>query len=133
MLQSISQPIHPFLPFPQSENRATIPPEENVQPALHKPDDSINMQRAIKRLVSNGYEVSRKSPHQLKVGSCNFYPDRGTITRDGAKRIEQKGIDHFITLLQECEAPTRSRPPFRNRVNKEAGLTIVLEADSLPF
>lgn len=104
-----------------------------MQSALHKPDDSIQMQRAIKRLVSNGYDVLRKSPHQLKVGPFNFYPDRGTITQDGAKRIEQKGIEHFITRLKEREVPTKSRSPFRKRENKDASLTIVLEPDSLPF
>lgn len=103
-----------------------------MQSALHQPDDSIQMQRAIKRLVGKGYDVSRKSPHQLKVGVFNFYPDRGTITQDGAKRIEQKGIDFFITLLTDCKAPTRSRLPFRNPENREAKVTIVVAGDSLP-
>ena len=102
-----------------------------MQSTLYKPDDSLRMQLAIKRLVRIGYAVSRKSPHQLKVGSFNFYPDTGTITRDGAKRIEQKGIDHFIDLLKEHEPSPRPRPPFRKRENNEASLTIAFEPDSV--
>ncbi|AZO33554.1 MAG: hypothetical protein EOS54_04000 [Mesorhizobium sp.] len=85
---------------------------------LHRPDDSNQMQRAIKRLVSNGYGVSRKSPHQLKVGPYNFYPDRGTITQDGEKRIELKGIDHFIALLEECKAAVGLKVPGRHKERK---------------
>lgn len=103
-----------------------------MQSTLDTPDDSLRMQLAIKRLVNCGYAVSRKSPHQLKVGSLNFYPDRGTITQDGAKRIEQKGIEQFIALLKEHEPCPRPRPAFRKRENKESNTTIVLEADSLP-
>lgn len=98
-----------------------------VKSALHKPDDSNQMQRAIKRLVRDGYDVSRKSRHQLKVGPFNFYPDRGTITQDGEKRIELKGIGHFVALLEGCKAAAPGQE------EKEASLTIVFERDDLPF
>ena len=103
-----------------------------MQSTLYKPDDSLRMQLAIKRLVNYGYAVSRKSPHQLKVGSLNFYPDRGTITQDGAKRIEQKGIDQFIALLKEHDPAEGLGLRSAKRENKEAYPTIVLSADSLP-
>ncbi|RWB61874.1 MAG: hypothetical protein EOQ48_14085 [Mesorhizobium sp.] len=38
--------------------------------------------------------------HHLKIGSLNFYPSGGKITRDGAKSAEpDKGAEAFIKLV----------------------------------
>lgn len=66
---------------------------------LHRDDDIQAMKLAIEQLMGMGHDVTRKSPYQLKVGAFNFYPGTGTITKDGAPPIREKGIDHFIDLL----------------------------------
>jgi hypothetical protein len=72
---------------------------------MHMPDlirsgDSPRTLWAIKRLRQEGYFVSRPTDYQIKVGDLNFWPDKGTITRDGQRgRLSEQGLDALIALL----------------------------------
>jgi hypothetical protein len=70
----------------------------------------------------------------LKVGPYNYWPSRGTITRDGmAKRFAKGGLRSFLYLLQtsladlprssdvsEAQAPS-PLPPVKLDASRSAG------------
>jgi hypothetical protein len=56
-----------------------------AQPA-RRPTDSMAMREAIDWLCNAGIPFIRPTDWQLKIGPLNFYPDKGTIHRDGNRR-----------------------------------------------
>ncbi|ESZ56626.1 hypothetical protein X729_24070 [Mesorhizobium sp. L103C131B0] len=37
--------------------------------------------------------------HHLKIDDFNFFPSRGTITRDGGTKVVERGAEAFIKLV----------------------------------
>lgn len=58
------------------------------------------MQTAIIALQARGFNPRQTSEHQLKLGSWNFWPSKGTITRDGQHgRHPESGLEAFVKVL----------------------------------
>ncbi|ARR52351.1 hypothetical protein HY78_02195 [Rhizorhabdus wittichii DC-6] len=65
---------------------------------LRQPDDTPQFRAAIDWLDNQGFKATRPSPHQLKIGPFNFYPNKGSWNSDfdpkrktgGLKVIEKK-------------------------------------------
>jgi hypothetical protein len=74
---------------------------------LRRPSDSSKMQQAIEWLENQGYSFSRPTEWQLKIGLFNFYPDRGTILRDGDRHSHPR---RGLSALQELLERSRERP-----------------------
>lgn len=56
---------------------------------------------ALAWLEAEGIQPERPTEHQIKVGAINYYPGKGTIYLDGAKRIcDEKGLEGLITILR---------------------------------
>lgn len=68
---------------------------------LHREGDSTAMTLAITRLFQLQVDLHRTSPHQLKVGSWNFYPSKGTINADANPAIRERGLGAFIVILDD--------------------------------
>ena len=66
---------------------------------LKEPDDSVAMTEAIDWLSARGVPVRRVSPIQLKIGALNYYPDAGTIYRDGEQRMRERGLAGLNQVL----------------------------------
>jgi hypothetical protein len=80
-----------------------------IRKPLRQPMDSAKMQQAIDWLEEQGYPVSRPTEWQLKIGPFNFYPDKGTILRDGDRQPHSgRGLAALEKLLarQPRERPT---------------------------
>lgn len=75
----------------------------------------MSMADAIAALQAIGIDFDTPSPFQLKVGDLNFYPNRGTICRDGDRaRLKAKGLKAFLDLVRRD--PDTQRPEPENTV-----------------
>ena len=82
--------------------------------------DSAKMADAKAALHAAKKSFRQTSPHQIKYGRLNFYPDSGTIFRDGDKeRLSEAGIDAFLSLLGCVKEGSRADAP-----NVGASLTL---------
>jgi hypothetical protein len=69
--------------------------------------DSEAMKHAKTAMRSAKMPFRQTSPHQIKHGRLNFYPDRGTIFRDGDRaKLEEQGI---VAFMQMCGYPKENR------------------------
>lgn len=65
--------------------------------------DSEAMEHAKTAMRSAKMPFRQTSPYQLKYGRLNFYPDTGTIFRDGERvKLKEQGI---VTFMQLCGYP----------------------------
>lgn len=61
--------------------------------------DSEAMERAKTAMRAVKMPFRQTNPYQIKNGRLNFYPDRGTIFRDGDRsKLEEQGIIEFMKL-----------------------------------
>lgn len=83
---------------------------------LIQPTDGPIMRAAIEALMQAAIKFTRPSTHQLKSGCLNFYPEKGTIYRDGDPgALKERGLDTFVRLTKPV-AKQRSKvsaPPHR--------------------
>ncbi len=55
---------------------------------------------ALATLRANGVKARQTSPYQIKVGTWNFWPDTGTITRDGERgKRKERGLEDLLALV----------------------------------
>ena len=76
------------------------------------------MQLAMAWLDARGIHYQHLPPHQLKIDAVNFWPGRGTITKDGElKKRPVKGLAGLeATLLAEGLLSNRPRQASGNVV-----------------
>lgn len=76
--------------------------------------DTAEMAQAIRLLNEAAISFSRPTRFQLKIGSANYYPDRGTIYLDGeAKPERERGIKALLDRVQ-------------NRLTQNDGLNLLI-------
>ena len=64
------------------------------------PDDSPAMQTALRWLTQAGLRFTRPTRYQLKIGALSFYPDKGTLYRDGDRQaLPERGLPALQHLL----------------------------------
>lgn len=77
---------------------------------LPLPDDEAKMLQAINALHDAGVRFTRPTKYQLKIGDQSFYPNKGTIFRDGdSKGLEERDLDAFMSLLVSSSSESQSR------------------------
>jgi hypothetical protein len=58
------------------------------------------MTLALERLAAQRIRHEQTTAFQIKVGPFNFYPDKGTIYRDGDQKARpERGIENFLALI----------------------------------
>ena len=63
------------------------------------------MRTAMDWLKGQGIAFRRPTDWQLKIGNLNFYPDKGTIFRDGGRHpLPQRGLNGLKELLRRDAA-----------------------------
>ena len=68
------------------------------------PDDTDDMQIAIDVLNRARVKCERKTKWQLKIGDLSYYPDKGTICRDGPDRaLPERGLESLMRLVTESQ------------------------------
>lgn len=68
--------------------------------------DSDAMEQAKTEFRAAKMPFRQTSPYQIKYGSLNFYPESGTIFRDGDRaKLEQRGIAAFMLLCGYPKEP----------------------------
>lgn len=76
---------------------------EFMPPALPEEGDSPKFAEALDKLMRGGADPRRppNNHHQIKVSSnISFYPDKGTIYRDGDKKpLPERGVEALLELL----------------------------------
>jgi hypothetical protein len=79
-----------------------------------RPDDADKMRDAITSMNDAGLQFSRPNRYQLKIGDLSFYPDKGTIFRDGDRAIwEQRGLDAILEHFKQQRQPRATIPHFQ--------------------
>ena len=80
-----------------------------------KPDQARRqMQEAIKFLGEHGVYFQKMTEHQVKIESINYYPAKGTIYCDGAKRaLPEKGLEALLRTVRKLE-PSSIHSPLDN-------------------
>lgn len=68
--------------------------------ALRQSGDSSLMMNAIAWCSAQGLPVRRVSPHQIKVGPWNFYPNRGSFNRDDLPEKQLGGFPAFQAAVR---------------------------------
>jgi len=68
---------------------------------LKQTTDTPEMRGAISELEEKGVKLVRTSRFQLKVGPFNFWPDSGTITRDGHPPLAKRGLEAFLEMIPQ--------------------------------
>ncbi len=64
-------------------------------------DDTPAMCAALEQLTEARIRFQRKTRYQIKVGDLSFYPDKGTIFRDGDRQaLDARGLDQFLSLAR---------------------------------
>ena len=64
------------------------------------PDDSPAMRAALHWLTQAGVVFTRPTRYQLKIGPLSFYPDKGTLYRDGDRQaLPDRGLPALQRLL----------------------------------
>lgn len=66
---------------------------------LDQPDDHPVMRETVAWCRANKIYLRRPTRFQLKVGSINFWPEKGTIYVDELGTLSQKGLPIFKALL----------------------------------
>src|SRR5690349_16467845 len=70
------------------------------------PDDSPAMQAALGWLTQAGLRFTRPTRYQLKIGALSFYPDKGTLSRDGNRQaLPDRGLPALQALLGNHPQP----------------------------
>lgn len=68
--------------------------------------DSNAMKEAKTKMHAAKMTFRQTSPYQIKYGSLNFYPDSGTIFRDGDRtKLEERGVADFMRLCGYPKEP----------------------------
>jgi hypothetical protein len=63
-----------------------------------------HMNAALERLRAERIRHTQTSDYQIKVGSYNYYPGKGTIFMDrDPKARPERGLDNFIALLRKLK------------------------------
>src|SRR4051812_7290012 len=89
-----------------------------------RPGDSYKMQQAIRALRDQGFYVRRPDSIQLKIeAGLNFWPETGSITRDGGPRIKEKGLDAFLRIA----LAERKRPVATPAANRKAAISLTIK------
>jgi hypothetical protein len=80
------------------------------------PDDSPAMQAALRWLTQAGLRFARPTRYQLKIGPLSFYPDKGTLYRDGDRQaLPERGLPALQALLGNHPQPCPIRRTVRTR------------------
>jgi hypothetical protein len=75
---------------------------------VNRDRNSPEMNLALERLAAERIRHEQTSAFQIKVGPFNFYPDKGTIYRDGDREARpERGLENFLALI----AKLRDRNP----------------------
>jgi hypothetical protein len=81
-------------------------PKSRTAP-LRQENDTLAMNAAIEALEARGVEFFRPHGLQLKIGSINFYPDTGTIMVDGGKKLQERGLEAFLLMVDQSTNVTK--------------------------
>src|ERR1035437_10113722 len=103
------------------------------KPLKPLPDDTDEMQISINVLNCARVNCERKTKWQLKIGDLSYYPDKGTIYRDGAdEALRERGLDSLMRLVTEIQE--KAYPIQEVRKPEVLGLSnlVVQEADLPP-
>src|SRR5215218_8723195 len=77
-------------------------------------DDSPAMRAALRWLTQAGLRFTRPTRYKLKIGALSFYPDKGTLYRDGDRQaLPERGLPALQCLLDQprpVHRPDRSPP-----------------------
>jgi len=79
-------------------------------------DDSPAMRAALRWLTQAGLRFTRPTRYQLKIGALSFYPDKGTLYRDGDRQaLPERGLPALQSLLGNHPQPCPLRRTVRTR------------------
>jgi hypothetical protein len=79
-------------------------------------DDSQAMRAALRWLAQAGLRFTRPTRYQLKIGPLSFYPDKGTLYRDGDRQaLPERGLPALQALLGNHQPRTSGRPSDQAR------------------
>ena len=85
-------------------------------PVTTHPDDSPAMQAALGWLTQAGLRFTRPTRYQLKIGPLSFYPDKGTLYRDGDRQaLPERGLPALQALLGNHQPRASGRPSDQAR------------------
>lgn len=71
--------------------------------------DSDAMERDKNTIRAAKMPFRQTNAYQIKHGTFNFYPDKGTIFRDGDRnRLEERGVAAFMKLCGYPKEPVAS-------------------------
>ena len=80
------------------------------------PDDSPAMRAALHWLTQAGVVFTRPTRYQLKIDPLSFYPDKGTLYRDGNRQtLPERGLPALQALLGNHHQPCPLRRTVRTR------------------
>jgi hypothetical protein len=72
------------------------------------------MTEALAWLDAHGIRVTRPTAWQLKIGPYNYYPDKGTIHRDGDRQPHpERGLPALQQLLHPFLEAEMAQPVLR--------------------
>lgn len=77
---------------------------------LNHRGDSEKITAAVDEALKRGLPLTRPDGHQVKSGRVNFWPNTGTITIDGYRKIKERGLDAFLELAERYDKMHRGRP-----------------------
>jgi hypothetical protein len=67
-------------------------------------NDTNEMCLAINALNRARVKCERKTKWQLKIGDLSYYPDKGTICRDGPdEALRERGLESLMRLVTESQ------------------------------
>ena len=74
------------------------------------PGDTAAMRHAIERLLAAKIQFHRANKIQLKIDDLSFWPNTGTIRRDGGAARRERGIEALIWLLRPHQRSHDAEP-----------------------
>jgi len=90
----IPQPNSKVVPFP---GNFEIEGVETV--SFNSPIKGPGIESMEAILKEWGVEYEVKTLYHVKIGHVNFYPNKGTVNLDGARRFKRKGIPFLKEVL----------------------------------
>jgi hypothetical protein len=78
--------------------------------SLNRDGDTDKITLAIDEALKRGLPLSRHDGGQLKSGRVNFWPNTETITIDGYRKINERGLVAFLKLAERHDKMARGLP-----------------------
>lgn len=89
--------------IPKQDNVIEFPRQHEVEGvetiSFHTPIKGPGIGLTEQVLREWGVEYEVKTLYQIKIGHVNYYPNKGTVNLDGARRFKKKGLDFLKEVL----------------------------------